>query len=58
VTIIAVNMDTKIPMERVTANPCTGPDPITKRIIATIRVVTLASTIETKARSYQALIAD
>ena len=48
---IAVNIEVKIPIDRVTAKPCTGPEPTAYRITATIRVVRLASRIDTKARS-------
>ena len=49
VTTMAVNMEVKIPMESVTAKPLTGPVPIEYKIMATNKVVTLASKIVTKA---------
>ena len=49
--MIAVNIEVMMPMDRVTANPFTGPVPILYRIIATIRVVRFASRIVTNALS-------
>ena len=44
-----VNMEVRMPMNRVTANPCTDPVPAANRITATIRVVILASRMVVKA---------
>ena len=43
VHIMAVNIEVTIPIDKVIANPFTGPVPITYRISAAINVVTLAS---------------
>ena len=55
--MMAVNIEVTIPIERVTANPLTGPVPITYKISAAINVVTLASKIVTKALEKPSLIA-
>jgi len=57
VHIIAVNIDVTIPIESVIAKPLTGPVPITYKINAAIKVVTLASKIVTKALEKPSLIA-
>ena len=49
---IAVNIEVKIPTDKVIAKPCTGPVPTMYKISATINVVKLASTIVMSARSY------
>ena len=41
-TISPENIDVRIPIDSVTANPFTGPDPMANRITATNRVVMLA----------------
>ena len=43
--VIAVNIDVIMPIDRVTANPLTGPEPSINNIIAAIKVVTFASII-------------
>ena len=48
---IAVNIDVRIPIERVTENPFIGPVPNEYKITATKRVVKLASKIVRKALS-------
>ena len=45
VPIIAVNIEVKIPIDNVTANPFIGPVPMAYKINAAIRVVTFASKI-------------
>ena len=45
VPIIAVNIEVKIPIDSVTANPLIGPVPMAYKISAAIRVVTFASKI-------------
>ena len=40
---IAVNIEVRIPMERVIEKPLIGPDPRKNKIIAEIKVVMLAS---------------
>ena len=50
-------MDVKIPMDNVIAKPFTGPVPIAYKTIEAIRVVTLASTIVTKALEKPSCIA-
>ena len=45
VPIIAVNIEVKIPIDNVTANPLIGPVPMAYKINAAIRVVTFASKI-------------
>ena len=50
-TLIAVNIEVKIPIARVTAKPATGPVPTANKIIAAINVVILASKIVLKALS-------
>ena len=54
---MAVNIEVKIPMDKVTAKPLTGPEPIPNKINATINVVMLASKMVVNARSKPALIA-
>ena len=49
VHMIAVNIEVIMPIDKVIAKPLTGPVPITYKISAAIRVVTLASKIVTKA---------
>ena len=46
---IAVNIEVKIPIDKVIAKPLTGPVPIAYRIMEAINVVTFASTMVTKA---------
>jgi hypothetical protein len=43
--MIAVNMDVKIPIDKVTANPLIAPVPTAKSIVAVIKVVMFASAI-------------
>ena len=50
-TKTAVNMLARMPMDRVTAKPLTGPVPNWKRKSAAIRVVMFASRIVPKARA-------
>ncbi len=57
VTNIAVNMEQIMPALKVTANPLMGPEPIHASTKAAMRVVTFASRIVIKARSYPELIA-
>ncbi len=47
---MAVNIEVKIPMDKVIANPLIGPVPIAYSTIDAINVVTFASTIVTNAR--------
>ena len=55
--IIAVNIEVTIPIERVIANPLTGPVPIIYKIKAAISVVTLASKIVINALENPSLMA-
>ena len=57
VHIIAVNIEVIIPIDKVMANPFTGPVPITYKIRAVIKVVTLALKIVTNALEKPSLIA-
>ena len=54
---IAVNIDVKMPIDKVIANPLTGPVPIAYKTIAAIKVVILASKIVVKALEKPSLIA-
>jgi len=45
VTVMAVNIDARIPTESVTAKPLTGPEPNWNSTMAAISVVILASTM-------------
>jgi hypothetical protein len=56
--MIAVNIEVIMPIDRVIAKPLTGPVPMTYKISAAIRVVTLASKIVTKALENPSCIAD
>ena len=56
--MIAVNIEVRIPTDRVTAKPLTGPVPIANRITAAISVVMLASRMVVNAREKPAWIAD
>ena len=51
VPVIAVNIEVKIPIVNVTANPLIGPVPIINKATAAINVVTLESTMVANARS-------
>ena len=55
--IIAVNIDVTMPIDRVTANPFTGPVPMKNSMSAAIKVVMFASKIVTKALEKPSLIA-
>ena len=57
VPVTAVNRVLRMPMNRVTAKPRTGPLPKLNRITAAIRVVRFESRIVVKARSKPAWIA-
>ena len=46
---MAVNIEVKIPIDKVIANPLTGPVPIAYSTIDAINVVTFASTMVTNA---------
>ena len=46
---MAVNIDVRIPSDKVTANPLIGPVPTAYRMTATIKVVILASRIVLRA---------
>ena len=56
VPIIAVNIEDKIPITNVTANPYTTPVPMVNNAIAAIRVVIFASEIVEKALLYPEII--
>ena len=51
VPTVAVNIDVKIPIDRVTAKPFTEPDPIANNTIATSKVVRFESKMVAKAFS-------
>ena len=55
--MIAVNIEVRMPMDSVTANPLIGPEPNANSRTAAIRVVKLESIIVVKARLYPASIA-
>ena len=56
VPIIEVNIEVKIPSDRVIAKPLIGPVPKANRTTAAIKVVIFASDIDDKALSYPELI--
>ena len=58
VTIIAVNIEVKIPIARVTENPLIGPEPNCNTNIAALKVVIFASIIVLRARWYPESTAD
>ena len=58
VTNIAVNIEHKIPVLKVIANPFIGPEPIQANTKAAIKVVKFASRIVKNALSYPEYIAD
>ena len=55
---IAVNIEHRIPILSVVANPLIGPEPINDNIKAVSKVVTFASKIVMNARSYPEVIED